>query len=114
MFDEYSNPVSYKQKFLDQNAFLVYYTKGFDGPKRPSIEEGEVPIQTLQYGFRNDAWQAMDDLLSELDFGLTETIRTDDLSKLIDRVISAVDSYISLAPSSQLDEAFRLSINKSI
>ena len=97
-------------------TFFLCFTikKGFDGPKRPSIEEGEVPIQTLQYGFRNDAWQAMDDLLSELDFGFTETIRTDDLSKLIDRVISAVDSYISLAPSSQLDEAFRLSIDKSI
>ena len=27
LFDEYSMDVSYKQKFLDQNAFLVYYTK---------------------------------------------------------------------------------------
>ena len=24
LFDSYSTPVSYKQKFLDQNAFLVY------------------------------------------------------------------------------------------
>ncbi|CAJ1946472.1 unnamed protein product, partial [Cylindrotheca closterium] len=38
LFDAYSDPVSYKQKFLDQNAFLVYYTKGFDGPGRPNIE----------------------------------------------------------------------------
>lgn len=28
LFDEYSDPISYKQKYLDQNAFLVYYTKG--------------------------------------------------------------------------------------
>ena len=28
LFDAYSDPVSYKQKFLDNNAFLVYYTKG--------------------------------------------------------------------------------------
>ena len=39
LFDEHSEGVSYKQQFLDQNAFLVYYTKGFDGPGRPSIEE---------------------------------------------------------------------------
>jgi len=37
IFDAYSDPVSYKQKFVDQNAFLVYYTQGFDGPGRPSI-----------------------------------------------------------------------------
>ena len=34
LFDEYSQGVSYKQVYLDQNAFLVYYTKGFDGPGR--------------------------------------------------------------------------------
>lgn len=28
LFDAYSDPVSYKQRFLDNNAFLVYYTKG--------------------------------------------------------------------------------------
>jgi hypothetical protein len=39
VFDEHSEGISYKQQFLDQNAFLVYYTKGFDGPGRPSIEE---------------------------------------------------------------------------
>jgi hypothetical protein len=39
LFDEHSEGISYKQQFLDQNAFLVYYTKGFDGPGRPSIEE---------------------------------------------------------------------------
>jgi hypothetical protein len=39
IFDEHSEGISYKQQFLDQNAFLVYYTKGFDGPGRPSIEE---------------------------------------------------------------------------
>ena len=38
LFDEYSEPVSYKQQFKDKNAFLVYYTQGFDGSGRPSIE----------------------------------------------------------------------------
>merc|ERR1712194_7721 len=70
VFDSFSTPVSYKQKFLDQNAFLVYYTKGFDGPGRPSIEEGDTnSLQTLQYGSRNDAWTAIDDLFVELEYG---------------------------------------------
>mmetsp|Transcript_22850 Transcript_22850/g.32219 ORF Transcript_22850/g.32219 Transcript_22850/m.32219 type:complete len:223 (-) Transcript_22850:128-796(-) len=60
IFDRYSDPVSYKQKFMDQNAFLVYYTKGFDGPGRPSIESGEDPKQIFQYGARNDVWVAYD------------------------------------------------------
>lgn len=38
LFDEYSNAVTYQQKFIDQNAFLVYYTQGFDGPNRPRID----------------------------------------------------------------------------
>ena len=37
-FDEFSEGVSYKQVWRDQNAFLVYYTGGFDGVGRPSIE----------------------------------------------------------------------------
>lgn len=41
IFDEHSESVSYKQTFLDQNAFLVYYTQGFDGPGRPSIESDD-------------------------------------------------------------------------
>jgi hypothetical protein len=40
IFDEYSEGISYKQRYLDSNAFLVYYSKGFDGVNRPSIETG--------------------------------------------------------------------------
>jgi len=39
LFDEYSEPVSYKQKYKDSNAFVVYYTQGFDGAGRPGIEQ---------------------------------------------------------------------------
>ena len=39
LFDEYSSDVSYKQKYMDSNAFVVYYTKGFDGKDRPNIED---------------------------------------------------------------------------
>lgn len=38
LFDEFSEGISYKQQFLDKNAFVVYYTQGFDGPGRPSID----------------------------------------------------------------------------
>ncbi len=115
IFDAYSTPVSYKQKFLDQNAFLVYYTKGFDGPGRPSIEEDDTDsIQTLQYGFRNDAWAAMDDLFVEVEFYRDKSKGNDipldgrgELINLIDKVLASVDSYLRLMPVADLDEARR-------
>lgn len=112
IFDAYSTPVSYKQKFLDQNAFLVYYSKGFDGPGRPNIEsDGEDvtnSIQTLQYGFRNEAWAAMDDVFTELEFGakgIDNTVDTKDLRDLIDKALMAFDAYLALAPEKDLNEA---------
>lgn len=115
IFDAYSTPVSYKQKFLDQNAFLVYYTKGFDGPGRPSIEEDDTDsIQTLQYGFRNDAWAAMDDLFVEVEFYRDKSKGNDipldgrgELINLIDKVLASVDSYLRLVPVADLDKARR-------
>ena len=47
-FDEYSEGLSYKQIYKDQNAFVVYYSGGFDGPNRPSIE-AEVNKHTYSY-----------------------------------------------------------------
>ena len=115
IFDAYSAPVSYKQKFLDQNAFLVYYTKGFDGPGRPSIEKYDTDsLQTLQYGFRNDAWEAMDDFFVEVEFYRDKSkgnnIPLDgkgELINLIDKVLASVDSYLRLVPVADLDEARR-------
>ena len=110
VFDAYSTPVSYKQKFLDQNAFLVYYTKGYDGDNRPNIEE-DVNIQSKQYGSRNDAWAAIDDLFVELEFG--QKTKDDDntlsskgeLISLVDKVSAALDAYLSLAPVSDVKKA---------
>lgn len=115
IFDAYSTPVSYKQRFLDQNAFLVYYTKGFDGPGRPKIEENDTnSLQTLQYGFRNDAWAAMDDLFVEVEFSRDKSMANDEpldnkeeLIDLIDKVLASVNSYLRLAPVADLDEAMR-------
>ena len=69
-FDEYSQGVSYKQQFLDKNAFLVYYTQGYDGPGRQNIETetSAEQLQKNQYGFRNDAWVAFDDASAEADY----------------------------------------------
>ena len=111
IFDAYSTPVSYKQKFLDQNAFLVYYTNGFDGPGRPSIEEDDASnaLQTKQYGNRNDEWTAIEDLFVELEFGKREggeTTKTE-LCRLIDNALSILDSYLKLAPVADVEEVRR-------
>lgn len=68
LFDAYSDQVSFKQKFLDQNAFLVYYTKGFDGPGRPSIEADLPTKQPRQFGARNEAWVAWASFMAEVDY----------------------------------------------
>jgi len=111
IFDAYSTPVSYKQKFLDQNAFLVYYTKGYDGDNRPNIEEDVNTKQLKQYGSRNDAWVAIDDLFVELEFGQKAKYDDNTLSSkgelisLSDKVSAALDAYLSLAPVSDVKEA---------
>ncbi|KAL7539236.1 hypothetical protein ACHAXR_009122 [Thalassiosira sp. AJA248-18] len=114
IFDAYSTPVSYKQQFLDQNAFLVYYTKGFDGPGRPGIEDDATNnLQTLQYGSRNDAWTATDELFFELEFG--QKLKGDDsalssegeLVALFDKVLTTLDSYLFLSPLADVEEANR-------
>ena len=63
-FDEFSEGVSYKQVWRDQNAFLVYDTGGFDGVGRPSIENDtpSAERQRQQYGLRNEAWLAIADV----------------------------------------------------
>ncbi len=116
MFDSYSTPVSYKQKFLDQNAFLVYYTKGFDGPGRPNIESGEDGsnnVQTMQYGARNDAWTAVDNLFVELEFNISNEgkERMDDMSNREDllmfasKALGAISDYLHFAPEADVAEA---------
>jgi len=106
IFDEYSDKVSYKQKYMDQNAFLVYYTKGFDGPNRDSIESGEIPRQTLQYGARNECWNAFDDLITEAKFGIVDGSSTkSEILDLLNKAISSFDRYLSIAPQGDPDKA---------
>jgi hypothetical protein len=107
IFDAYSDPVSYKQKFVEQNAFLVYYTKGFDGPARPNIES-DLPVkQTLQLGARNDAFVAWDDFLAEVDFARRNPASSDqgELLKLLSKTIGAVEDYLRLSPPDDLVKA---------
>lgn len=105
-FDEYSDPVSYKSKYLDSNAFLVYYTKGFDGTNRESIESGEMSKQILQYGARNEVWNAFDDMMVEIVFALKDGSSTfGDLLDLLNKVIGSLDVYIKLAPIDDVQSA---------
>lgn len=105
-FDEYSDPVSYKQKYMDKNAFLVYYTEGYDGVGRDSIESGEIPRQTLQYGARNECWNAFEELIVEVKFAIKDgSSSRDDILGLLTKTIVAFDSYLSIAPKSDVDKA---------
>jgi hypothetical protein len=106
IFDSYSDPVSYKQRFLDQNAFLVYYTRGFDGPGRPSIEEDVNIRQTLEYGYRNEAWVAYEEFLSEMKYSRQhpeEFVSADALQPL-GKAIESIEAYLSQAPSEAVFE----------
>ena len=107
LFDEYSEPVSYKQKYKDSNAFVVYYTQGFDGAGRPSIEapDAKEERQTRQYGYRNDAWAAVDDARAEVKYCIEEKAETTELSSMLKRASAALDGYLSLAPSTDVAAA---------
>lgn len=105
IFDAYSDPVSYKQKFLDQNAFLVYYTKGFDGPGRPNIEDDNSnEKQTLQFGARNEAWINWENFLVELKF---VGDKDNEAYQYLTDTIKSVDNYIKLAPPADVREAHK-------
>lgn len=105
IFDAYSDTVSYKQKFVDQNAFLVYYTQGFDGPGRPSIESDLPTRQPQQYGARNEAWVAWQEFLDELDYVRKHPDDSDDLAALLTRTVEAVDRYLALVPEQEVEAA---------
>lgn len=106
LFDEYSDPVSYKQKYMDSNAFLIYYTNGYDGPNRESIEKQEdtyIPKQTLQYGARNDIWNAFDELMVEIKFA-DENSTKQDFELILNKIIQSLDLYLSYAPKEDVEK----------
>ena len=100
LFDEYSSDVSYKQKYMDSNAFVVYYTKGFDGKDRPNIEDDPAAErQTKQFGFRNDAWAAVDDARAEVAYLKSEPAESPaELVAMLGRATAAMAGYLALAP----------------
>lgn len=102
LFDEFSVDVSYKQRYKDANAFVVYYSGGFDGAGRDSIE-AEDPVEELQksqYGFRNEAWAGVDDARAELAYLLGEPGEpTADLASMLARAETALARYVALAPA---------------
>lgn len=112
LFDEFSGGVTYRQQYLDKNAFLVYYTQGFDGPNRPSIEtdvDGSAARLAEMYGYRNEAWIALDDISSELEFALAKPSDTADVRNDLKHLRSALDSYLALAPADKIAAARKVS-----
>ena len=91
--------------------FLGMCRDGIEVGPRPAIEgEGDDVVnklQTLQYGARNEAWNSVDDLFGELRFGSKgdANSRREDVVALIDQAMVAFDSYLVLAPPSDLKEA---------
>jgi len=114
VFDEYSEGISYKQQYLDKNAFLVYYTKGFDGVGRDSIEteSSAEKKQKEQYGARNEAWLGVDDARSEIAFLFKNPTDDDnelnELREALKRADKAFSSYLSLAPAEQVTAAKKM------
>jgi len=103
IFDAYSIPVTYKQKFRNNNAFLVYYTQGYDGPNRPNLEdlsEREL-LQQEQYGARNECWLAWNELVNEVEYVTRsgDYSTSDELGLLLNTTIAAVTAYLTLAPN---------------
>jgi hypothetical protein len=100
LFDEHSEGISYKQVFMDQNGFLVYYTQGFDGAGRPSIEQEDdsTKREKAQFGARNDAWVSVDEAVSEVDYLLQNPTDTDpsDLQKSLRLATKALADYVAL------------------
>jgi len=102
-FDAFAAPLSYKDKFKNNNAFLVYYTGGFDGPGRPNIEVATTTelVQQKRNGFRNDAWFFFDEAKAELEFLRQQGYGGNSVSKdavlSLDKAAEALSSYISLA-----------------
>lgn len=96
---------------MDKNAFLVYYTKGFDGPDRPSIEteSEQEALQKAQYGARNDAWLAVDDFRGLLQYLVSSSTYDDmDISEMREsarKANAAFASYLALAPADDVAAA---------
>ena len=101
VFDEYSNGISYKQAYLDKNAFVVYYTRGFDGPGRDNIEKEtpEETLQTKQYYYRNEAWIGVDEARAEVEYlkSSPPSEPRQELEADLKRALEAVSSYVELA-----------------
>ena len=86
---------------------LVDFHTGFDGAGRPSIEapDAKEERQTRQYGYRNDAWAAVDDARAEVKYCIEEKAETAELSSMLKRASAALDGYLALAPSTDVAAA---------
>ena len=89
----------------------MYYTNGYDGPGRDSLEKDPVnERQTLQFGARNEAWIGWDDFLAEWEYYSSSSHSSDDaeesfseMMKCLSNTIEAVDRYLRLSPPQDLE-----------
>lgn len=117
VFDASAEKTSYKTKFKDQNAFLVYYTQGFDGPGRARLGTREdvdpqLERQSEQLGRRNEAWSAADDARATLDYlvgqpdrGADDAEANADLRRSLASASAAVQGFLDTMPGDVLSEA---------
>jgi len=106
-FDAFSDRVAYKTRYMDSNAFLVYYTSGFDGPGRPAMVSDESVV-SMQNGYRNDAWTAVLCAREEAQYLIGANSGADDTADLaaaLRAASRAVDAYVKLAPAAVVEAA---------
>ena len=70
-----------------------------------STQDAKEERQTRQYGYRNDAWAAVDDARAEVKYCIEEKAETTELGSMLKRASAALDGYLSLAPSSDVAAA---------
>jgi hypothetical protein len=118
--DRFSEANSYMSEYKDKNAFVVYYTGGFDGPGRARLGTREDvdpqrELQSLQNGFRNEGWASLDDARATLDVlakaapsGASDADDLADLRAALRAAEKALLAYIELAPPGTRESARRL------
>jgi hypothetical protein len=130
-FDAFSEAKSYLTEYKDKNAFVVYYTGGFDGPGRARLgtredTDPQLERQSAQFGLRNDAWAALDEGRATLRFMLSDSSASSssssgsldpedvrDLLAALRASDKAFEAYLTLAPPPVVEDARRMQASKS-
>ncbi|CAM9567841.1 unnamed protein product [Chrysoparadoxa australica] len=118
VFDAYAGPVSYSTRVKENNAFLIYYTGGYDGTGRAKLgsreEEEQDPSiarQAEQYGLRNEVIFQLAEANSLLDFVSSsgpdeqELPELAELQEALASAVTSIDKFLALASPDDLRQA---------